>query len=77
MGDAASFIAPALLVAYVAAGNGEIGAPCGMPRRLSRASVVRFFRPRSSVSSTGHSSHILIRWSTRRSTIETGEQDPA
>ncbi len=40
-----------------------------MPRRLSRASVVRVFRPRSSVSSTGQSSHILIRCSTRRSTI--------
>src|SRR5580693_9722872 len=32
-----------------------------MPRRLSRASVVRVVRPRWSVSSTGHSSHILIR----------------
>src|ERR1700720_2250948 len=40
-----------------------------MPRRLSLASVVRFFRPRWSVSSTGQSSHILIRCSTRRSTI--------
>ena len=40
-----------------------------MPHRLSRASVVRVFRPRSSVSSTGQSSHILIRCSTRRSTI--------
>ena len=46
-----------------------MGEPCGMPRRLSRASVVRVFRPRSSVSSTGQSSHILIRCSTRRSTI--------
>ena len=44
----------------------EMGDPCGMPRRLSRASVVRVLRPRSSVSSTGHSSHILIRCSTRR-----------
>src|SRR5665647_1242065 len=43
-----------------------MGEPCGMPRRLSRASVVRVFLPRSSVSSTGHSSHILIRCSTRR-----------
>ena len=34
---------------------------------LSLASVVRFFRPRWSVSSTGQSSHILIRCSTRRS----------
>ena len=49
--------------------RGVIGEPCGMPRRLSRASVVRVFRPRSSVSSTGQSSHILIRCSTRRSTI--------
>src|SRR5467141_3292297 len=39
-----------------------------MPRRWPRASVVRVFRPRSSVSSTGQSSHILIRCSTRRST---------
>ena len=40
-----------------------------MPRRLSRASVVRVLRPRSSISSTGQSSHILIRCSTRKSTI--------
>src|SRR5258705_12231765 len=40
-----------------------------MPRRLSLASVVRFFRPRWSISSTGQSSHILIRCTTRRSTI--------
>jgi type I restriction enzyme R subunit len=45
--------------------NHSVGEPCGMPRRLSRASVVRVFLPRSSVSSTGHSSHILIRCSTR------------
>src|SRR5437667_4206738 len=45
---------------YRLASNGEMGEPCGMPRRLSRASVVRVFRPRSSVSSTGHSSYILI-----------------
>src|SRR5947209_8289852 len=51
------------------ASSGESGDPCGMPRRWSRASVVRVFRPRSSVSSTGQSSHILIRCSTRRSTI--------
>src|SRR6202030_3473873 len=50
------------------ASSGERGEPCGMPRRLSRASVVRVVRPRSSVSSTGQSSHILIRCSTRRST---------
>ena len=49
--------------------QGVMGEPCGMPRRLSRASVVRVLRPRSSVSSTGQSSHILIRCSTRRSTI--------
>src|SRR5215831_5661989 len=35
----------------------------------SRAAVVRVLRPRSSVSSTGLSSHILIRCSMRRSTI--------
>src|SRR5436189_6015835 len=54
---------------YIFASNGEMGEPCGMPRRLSRAAVVLVFLPRSSVSSTGHSSHILIRCSTRRSTI--------
>src|SRR6266403_1763606 len=48
--------------------QGVRGEPCGMPRRLSRASVVRVLRPRLSVSSTGQSSHILIRCSTRRST---------
>ena len=46
-----------------------MGEPCEMPRPLSRASVVRRRRPLSSASSTGHSSHILIRCSTRRSTI--------
>jgi ATP-dependent Lon protease len=50
-------------------GFDEVAEPCGMPRRLSRASVVRVLLPRSSVSSTEHSSHILIRCSTRRSTI--------
>jgi hypothetical protein len=30
-----------------------MGEPCGMPRRLSRASVVRVLRPRSSVSFYG------------------------
>src|SRR6516165_6159792 len=54
---------------YKFASSGEMGEPCGMPRRLSRASVVRVVRPRWSVSSTGHSSHVLIRCSTRRSTI--------
>jgi hypothetical protein len=43
-----------------------MGEPGGMPLRLSRASVVRVLLPRSSISSTGHSSHILIRCSTRR-----------
>src|SRR4051812_16870534 len=41
--------------------SGEMGEPCGIPRPLSLPSVVRVFRPRRSVSSTGHSSHILIR----------------
>src|ERR1700730_17021399 len=41
------------------ASSGERGEPCGMPRRLSRASVVRVLRPRLSVSSTGQSSHNL------------------
>src|SRR5580704_1642605 len=54
---------------YRFASSGERGEPCRMPRRLSRASVVRVLRPRLSVSSTGQSSHILIRCSTRRSTI--------
>src|SRR4029077_17809085 len=54
---------------YRLASSGEIGEPCGMPRRLSRASVVRVFLPRSSVSSTAHSSQNLIRCSRRRSTI--------
>src|SRR6202040_3754939 len=36
---------------YRFASNGEMGEPCGMPRRLSRASVVRVFLPRLSVSS--------------------------
>jgi hypothetical protein len=40
-----------------------------IPRRLSRASVVRVFRPRWSVSATGQSNHILIRCSTRRNQI--------
>src|SRR5580692_2229088 len=58
------------------ASSGERGEPCGMPRRLSRASVVRVFRPRSSVSSTGQSSHILIRCSTRRSTTRRATDFP-
>src|SRR5215217_7361800 len=43
---------------YRFASNGEMGEPCGIPRRLSWASVVRVFLPRSSVSSTGQSSHV-------------------
>jgi len=42
------------------ASKGERGEPCGMPRRWSRASVVRVFRPRSSVSSTGQSSILAV-----------------
>src|SRR5215470_15715753 len=53
--------------------NGLIGEPCGVPRPSSRFRVLRRLFPRSSVSSTGASSHILIRWSmfpstTRRAT---------
>jgi len=54
---------------YRFASSGEMGEPCGIPRPLSLASVVRVFRSRSSVSSTAHSSHILIRCSTRESTM--------
>lgn len=54
---------------YKSDSSGEMGDPCGIPRPLSLASVVRFFRPRSSVSSTALSSYILIRCSTRRSTM--------
>src|SRR6266567_1248137 len=53
--------------------NGLIGEPCGLPRPSSRFRVLRRLFPRSSVSSTGASNHILIRWSmflstTRRAT---------
>ncbi len=48
--------------------RGEIGEPCGMPCLVSRLNVVRLFRSRSSLSSTGALSHILIRCSIRRST---------
>ena len=53
--------------------NGLTGEPCGLPRPSSRFRVLRRLFPRSSVSSTGASSHILIRWSiapsaTRRAT---------
>jgi hypothetical protein len=34
---------------YKFASSGEIGEPCGMPRRWPLASVVRVFLPRSSV----------------------------
>ncbi len=47
--------------------NGEIGEPCGVPRRLSLLRVVRCHFPLSSVSSTGVSGHILIRCSMCRS----------
>src|SRR4051794_31610058 len=40
--------------------NGDRGAPCGVPRRSSLARVVRWWRPRSSISSTGDSSHVAI-----------------
>ena len=43
--------------------KGLIGAPCGVPRPSSRLRVLRCFLPCSSVSSTGASSHILIRCS--------------
>ena len=48
--------------------KGLIGAPCGVPRPSSRLRVLRCFFPRSSVSSTGASSHILIRCSIAPST---------
>src|SRR5262249_13545323 len=53
--------------------SGLIGEACGLPRPSSRFRVLRRLFPRSSVSSTGASSHILIRWSmfpstTRRAT---------
>ena len=54
---------------YRFANNGESGAPCGVPRPSSLLRVVRCVRPRSSVSSTGASSHILIRCSRCRSLI--------
>src|SRR5580700_6019729 len=49
--------------------SGESGEPCGMPRRCSRV-----FRPRSSVSSTGQSSHILIRCRTCPSPIRLADR---
>jgi hypothetical protein len=49
--------------------EGLIGDPCGVPRPSSRLRVLRCFFPRSSVSSTGASSHILIRCSMAPSTI--------
>ena len=53
--------------------KGEIGAPCGVPRFVSLFRVVRCLRPRSSVSSTGVTSHCFTRCSmalslTRRAT---------
>src|SRR6266568_154793 len=48
--------------------RGLIGDPCGVPRPSSRLRVLRHLFPRSSVSSTGASSHILIRCSIAPST---------
>jgi hypothetical protein len=48
--------------------RGVIGDPCGVPRPSSRLRVLRRAFPRSSVSSTGACSHILIRCSIARST---------
>src|SRR5271155_1983985 len=48
--------------------SGLIGDPCGVPRPSSRLCVLRRWFPRSSVSSTGASSHILIRCSIAPST---------
>src|SRR5262245_537477 len=48
--------------------KGLIGDPCGVPRPSSRLRVLRRLFPRSSVSSTGASSHILIRCSIAPST---------
>jgi selenium-binding protein 1 len=48
---------------YKLLSNGLIGAPCGVPRPSSRLRVLRCLFPFSSVSSTGASSHILIRCS--------------
>src|SRR5215471_12403661 len=47
---------------------GLIGDPCGVPRPSSRLRVLRCLFPRSSVSSTEASSHILIRCSIAPST---------
>src|SRR6266478_1021326 len=54
---------------YKLLSNGLIGAPCGVPRPSSRLRVLRCLFPFSSVSSTGASSHILIRCSIAPSTI--------
>src|ERR1700683_4231294 len=48
--------------------NRLIGEPCGLPRPSSRLRVLRCLFPPSSVSSTGASSHILIRCSMAPST---------
>src|SRR6266571_3328911 len=48
--------------------RGLIGDPCGVPRPSSRLRVLRRLFPRSSVSSTGAASHILIRCSMAPST---------
>src|SRR5262249_46192630 len=52
---------------YKLANRGEATPPCGVPRPSSLLRVVRCFRPCSSVSSTGASSHILTRCSMCRS----------
>src|SRR5208282_314508 len=54
---------------YKLLSNGLSGAPCGVPRPSSRLRVLRRLFPFSSVSSTGASSHILIRCRIAPSTI--------
>ena len=49
--------------------RGVVGAPCGVRRPSYRLRVLRCLFPRSSVSSTGASSHILTRCSIAPSTI--------
>src|SRR6516225_4453217 len=53
---------------YKLLSKGLIGDPCGVPRPSFRFRVLRCVFPRSSVSSTGASSHILIRCSIAPST---------
>src|SRR6516225_4730467 len=54
---------------YKLLSKGLIGDPCGVPRPSSRLRVLRRLLPRSSVSSTGASNHILIKCSIAPSTI--------